>query len=180
MSDFKSTIYAYDYYLEDGLFRDLELPEGIEKDILVSEILLQCGEMQPVFTNAEFMQSMIGFWSEKWYSTFEKWLAAATAEYDPISNYDRHEEWTDQIYNSAGGSASTSKSAYDSATLTPYDKVETSNSGNSFDTRNGHTYGNIGVTTSQQMLEAEYKIAAWNIYEHIKDLFMQEFCIMIY
>ena len=44
----------------------------------------------------------------------------------------------------------------------------------------GHTHGNIGVTTSQQMLEAELKIDEWNIYEHITDLFLTEFVIPIY
>ena len=41
-------------------------------------------------------------------------------------------------------------------------------------------YGNIGVTTSQRMLELELDIATWNLYEHIADLFCQEFCIMVY
>ena len=41
-------------------------------------------------------------------------------------------------------------------------------------------YGNIGVTTSQQMLQSELEIARWNMYEHIADLFAQEFCIMVY
>lgn len=41
-------------------------------------------------------------------------------------------------------------------------------------------YGNIGVTTSQQMLQSELDIARWNIYEHIADLFCEEFCIMVY
>lgn len=180
MSSFKSTIYAYDYYLEDGLFSNMNLPDGIDADIVKSQILLECGEMQPLYTNPEFMQNMIGWWSDKWYHTFEKWITAINIQYDPLNNYDRTEEWTDQIYSSSSGSADTKKSAYDSATLTPYDKVETSDSGNSFDTRNGHTYGNIGVTTSQQMLTQELDIAKWNIYEHIKDCFMQEFCIMIY
>ena len=41
-------------------------------------------------------------------------------------------------------------------------------------------FGNIGVTTSQQMLQSEFDIARWNMYEHIADLFCQEFCIMVY
>lgn len=41
-------------------------------------------------------------------------------------------------------------------------------------------FGNIGVTTSQQMLQSELDIARWNLYEHIADLFVQEFCIMVY
>ncbi len=45
---------------------------------------------------------------------------------------------------------------------------------------NGRMYGNIGVTTSQQMLQSELDIARWNMYEHIADLFASEFCIMVY
>lgn len=41
-------------------------------------------------------------------------------------------------------------------------------------------FGNIGVTTSQQMLQSELDIDAWNIYEHIADLFLDEFCVLLY
>ena len=41
-------------------------------------------------------------------------------------------------------------------------------------------FGNIGVTTSQQMLQSELDIARWNVYEHIADLFCEEFCVMVY
>lgn len=51
---------------------------------------------------------------------------------------------------------------------------------NSKTVRDGRIHGNIGVTTSQQMLEAELKIAEWNLYEHITDLFLEEFVIPIY
>ena len=47
-------------------------------------------------------------------------------------------------------------------------------------TRLGRAHGNIGVTTSQQMLQSELDIARWNIYEQITDLFLSEFCIMVY
>lgn len=41
-------------------------------------------------------------------------------------------------------------------------------------------FGNIGVTTSQQMLQSELDVARWNLYEHISDLFCNEFCLMVY
>lgn len=47
-------------------------------------------------------------------------------------------------------------------------------------THKAKLYGNIGVTTSQQMLQSELDIARWNLYEHIADLFCTEFCIMVY
>lgn len=44
----------------------------------------------------------------------------------------------------------------------------------------GRIHGNIGVTTSQQMLQSELDIARFNIVQQITDLFITEFCIMIY
>ena len=45
---------------------------------------------------------------------------------------------------------------------------------------NGRIHGNVGVTTSQQMLQAELDIARFNIVQQITDLFISEFCIMLY
>ena len=47
-------------------------------------------------------------------------------------------------------------------------------------THKGRIHGNVGVTTSQQMLESELSLAEWNIYEHVTDLFLSEFVIPIY
>ena len=44
----------------------------------------------------------------------------------------------------------------------------------------GRTHGNIGVTTSQQMLQAELDIARFNLYDEAADLFLSEFCIYVY
>lgn len=49
------------------------------------------------------------------------------------------------------------------------------------DTTSSRIHGNIGVTTSQQMLESEITLREkYNIFELITDLFIQEFCIMTY
>lgn len=41
-------------------------------------------------------------------------------------------------------------------------------------------YGNIGVTTTQDMLEAQRNIVRYNIYDEIADSFKAEFCLYIY
>ena len=53
-------------------------------------------------------------------------------------------------------------------------------SSNTDSTHKGRTHGNIGVTTSQQMLEEELKIARFNLIKQISDVFIKEFCIMLY
>lgn len=41
-------------------------------------------------------------------------------------------------------------------------------------------YGNIGVTTTQEMLEAQRKLVRYNVYNEIADSFKEEFCLYIY
>ena len=48
-------------------------------------------------------------------------------------------------------------------------------------TRNSHISGNIGVTTSQQMLEQEIEISAkLNVIKMIVDSFRERFCLLVY
>ena len=44
---------------------------------------------------------------------------------------------------------------------------------------NRRAFGNIGVTTSQQMLESELKISVWSLYDSIARLFLSEYVIPI-
>lgn len=44
----------------------------------------------------------------------------------------------------------------------------------------GRIHGNIGVTTSQQMLLSELDLGYWNIYEKVTDIFLTEFVIPVY
>lgn len=59
----------------------------------------------------------------------------------------------------------------------------TSNS-NSSDTDNTertlHSKGNIGVTTTQHMIEQERNISKFNIYDYIVRSFKRRFCLMLY
>ena len=43
-----------------------------------------------------------------------------------------------------------------------------------------HVFGNIGVTTSQMMLEDQLRVVEWNLIDHMSDVFIREFCIPVY
>lgn len=47
-------------------------------------------------------------------------------------------------------------------------------------TRSSHIHGNIGVTTSQQMIESEIELRKFNIYDYIADLYASEFLYRIW
>ena len=51
---------------------------------------------------------------------------------------------------------------------------------NGKDIHTGRIHGNIGVTTSQQMLQSELDIARFNLIQQITDLFLTEFTLMVY
>lgn len=168
------------------------LPEGIDKETLVNLILTEGGEFEPLYADANMMKGQIELFVSQHMRTFTKWVKALAIEYNPLENYDRMEDWTDENHNSAsssgniGGSNTNSVSAYDTNEMSPHDSsVSSSNSnsngssdGNS--THTGRTHGNIGVTTSQQMLQSELDIARFNIYQQICDLFIDELLLAVY
>ena len=42
------------------------------------------------------------------------------------------------------------------------------------------SYGNIGVTTTQEMIEAERKVVMFNLFDVITEQFKQKFCVMVW
>lgn len=245
-----SLIGLYNY--NSKLFDKMTMPDGIDKDIVVTNILQEAGEFEVLYPDWDFMQYMIGHVANKWNRTFQKWYEALQLEYNPIENYDRYEHWTDEserqgtdtgtiktdgtdkgTVNHAGtdtgtvgnaGSSSGSGSSTTDDFVTTYDsdtlhqntqqKISQSQNGNTSntETRNlsnsdletrdltngnietrdlansddanathdGRMHGNIGVTTSQQMLESELELDYWNLYDHIAEIFVTELTIPVY
>ena len=207
MSSAKVTLLAMNTFFINAngdLFQGLTLPEGLAKDTLTNNILLQGGEFEVLYSDPFFLQNAISIWADREAATFQRWVDALAIEYAPLENYDRHEDWTDTLDSdgtsrttgtndtSTSGTVTTDVSAYDSSGYQPKEKVTTAetidndtteNNTSTLDNEGVHTgriHGNIGVTTSQQMLESELDLGYWNIYSRITDMFLKEFCIMIY
>lgn len=103
--------------------------------------------------------------------------------YNDANFVDSQKDVTDQDEHHTGtvkntGSIDNTGTVKDSGTVT--DQFNSSDQDSYTNKHNARLYGNIGVTTSQQMLQSELDIARWNMYEHIADLFCQEFCVMVY
>lgn len=47
-------------------------------------------------------------------------------------------------------------------------------------TKTGRAHGNIGVTTSQQMIQSERDLVVFNLYDIIAESFIENFCLMVY
>ena len=178
-------IYNYD----PSVFDALTFPAGINRSTALNAILLRGGEMGCIYSNPDFLKFAITNWSAKNAEPLKRIYAALTEEYNPLHNYDRYEDYTDNRNVSSSGSNSTSSedkvSADNSSTYQPdttsSGSSTTQSSGRDDLTHSGHMYGNIGVTTSTQMLSSEVDARQlYKIYDIIADLFVSEFCEMTY
>lgn len=207
MASSKMTLIGMNIFMlnmNDDLFKNLSLPEELDKSTLTNNILLGGGDFEVMYSDPTAMQSLIGIWSDKMQPTFTRWVEALKIEYAPLENYDRMENWTDEVDGTGssessgtvdtttGDTSELTKSAYDQSTYSPYEKTindgtvgtttsDTTGTTMSNDSEhNGRIHGNIGVKTSQSMLVEELQLGYWNIYDKITQLFLQEFVIPVY
>ena len=175
-------LYRYGEYNQQDLFQNMKIPAGIDRQDLIDNILEQGAAFEILYPDFEYLQFSIGAWSKRWYRTMEKWLKALNVQYDPLNNYDRYEEWTDndKVSGKTETAAGVNTTGQDELSVTAYDsdqyhsKEKTDSSGTSestgssetntdgTSTHSGHLYGNIGVTTSQEMLREELDVQKFN------------------
>ena len=228
------------YNWDNSLFDSMVLPEDWDNDtreILVNNLLMDCAELEVIYSNWDFMHGAIEAWSSKEVVTWNRLYNAMMIEYDPIQNYNRVEKTNTQNrgamthggkdtvagsgndsdvstgYDSDVGSGSDTLTnnitSFDNNTLVTHDQAQnqkgstithnrnstiTHNHGITDTTTYGHTItdttgslvqseisGNIGVTTSQQMLESELELAPkLNVMNYIIDSFKNRFCLLVY
>jgi len=144
---------------------------------IVDHILFKYG-LTPLFCpDPAVMKYYITSWSNRRVSIWERFYAAITTEYNPLENYDRHEKADDDF---TPGSTYEQQISADNATTYQADR-KTVGSGKDQRDFESHIHGNIGVTTSQQMLQAEMDIAPkLDLIDFIADDWHSEFNLMIY
>lgn len=88
-------LYNYEQTFERDLFSGLELPEHYDKPTFINALLLEHGEKCVMYSDPNFFKSAINIWSKKWALELSRIYDALIAEYNPIYNYDRYEDWTE-------------------------------------------------------------------------------------
>lgn len=86
--------------------------------------------------------------------------------------------WADNRKNTKAGTDNIAHTGTDNISLSDSESVEDDLTRS--ETRTQRRTGNIGVTTTQQMLEQERAIAEFNIVNYIAQSFKQRFCLLIY
>lgn len=93
------------YQNNPSLFLELELPDGVSKDTVIDNLLMETAELEVLYPNPYFMQAAIGTWSLKELPIWKKLYETTVLKYDPIHNYDRNESWTEDENTDKKGSS---------------------------------------------------------------------------
>lgn len=194
----RSTLSIYGLYnFDKTIFDNFHLPEGIDKDTLIENLLLECAEFEVLYPNTDLMKFAIGSWSRKELDIWERMVKVLSLEYNPIENYDRIEEFKNtetrdlevNSFNDGADTTTDKVSAFNDPNFTNREQSEISygshnqtlDDGSITLEREGHVHGNIGVTTTQQMIESELKLAKEScVYDYIIKSFKTRFCLLIY
>lgn len=216
-------LYNYDNTLFDGF----NVPEGLVKQIAIDAILMRTKELEILYSDFNYMKNSITIWSNKYQINWKKLYDTTVLEYNPIENYDRMEDWTDNDDETSTSARDNTRNTTNTVKSTSTNKVINSvnvtdqntafnagladhakqiTDGNTTEngsitntetgkdtenenvnggrtgrhTRTGRAHGNIGVTTSQQMIQSERDLVVFNLYDVIAESFIENFCLMVY
>ena len=172
------------------------LPEDVDRDILVPLILAETAELEIVYPDPATLKIVLKAWANARGPAWQRMIDALDEEYNPLHNYDRHEEETIDDSEEVDDTTSATGSNTVTGQVTGYNTTSFTDDHKTIDSisrsgtvdhnrsygrdRDLHVYGNIGVVTSAQMLTGELEVRANDIYRIIADEFTRYFCIMVY
>lgn len=217
-------IFQYDDTILDGL----NVPTGMDADTVKNMLLIETVGMSILYPDAPFLKKAIALWSAERSDVWQKLYNTTVLEYDPIENYDRREESSEenignehvqssqerntdsesrgssQQHRSGENTVTAANTAYNSNDFADTSKSTSSGSDDIMDstvssgsgTENvsgsgkksstdlrklfSRIHGNIGVTTSQQMIMSEREVAEFCMVDYIVNDFISRFCVMVY
>ena len=173
-------IIAYDPTVFDGMVfpKDEDDNDVCTVQEVVDHILMKYGNTPLFCPDPAVLKYYITAWSSRRVGIWQKFYDAINIEYNPLENYDRTEKSTNDF--TPGAIYEQLISADNASTYQP-DKQSKGMGGKDNNEYNSHIHGNIGVTTSQQMLNSELDIIPrLDLIDFIADDWHNEFNLMIY
>lgn len=124
--------------------------------------------------NANITAAVVDFINSHVYE-LDKLYETTQAVYDPIQNYSMTESGTDENHSRSSGDTTEYATSYNSSTENKTGKSTAGGSSDSTFTHNFTRAGNIGVTTSQQMLESERDLAHFDFIGYVAEMIVTNF-----
>ena len=134
------------FQYDPSLFENMLLPEGVDKETLVQNLIAELAEVEVIYPSPVVMKPLIGVWSRKELPVWEKLYKTTTLTYNPINNYDRNEEWVDSGSTTVTETNSGSDTAQNTQTESGSTKDTQTNSGNDTTTNTTTDTGSTKTT----------------------------------
>lgn len=180
-----------------------------DKDTLISYICMNLAELSLVYASGDTMKEMIKTWSDVHQVDWAALYETLVYKYNPIWNKDGTREHTVKgaLHIMSGGNTTgvdtdqTNTSTYevtgyDSNAYSPANKETTTAKGDASKNKTTLTYnaqtdsadykeieteqGNIGVVSTQKMIQEQREVVQFNFYDFICKQFKEQFCVMVY
>lgn len=162
---------------DNTIFDDMVVPEDVDLADVVDHIIYKYGDTPLFSPDPSIIKFYIGRWSKRRLSLWERYKAAIEIEYAPLENYDRTDKGTITFEPTTTYER---KISADNATDYQPDSKDI-RAGKDTTGTELRSHGNIGVTTSQQMLASELDIIPrLDLIDYIADDFKAEFCLLMY
>ena len=228
------------YRYDKTLFDRFVVPDELDKNLLIDNLLMESAEREIVYSSFDFMKAAIGSWSAKMLHVWQELYATTQYEYNPIWNKDgiikekitrdlhatedvkdhtktvndlkeeRDLKQTNDLHSTNDVKTKDNVFGYNSSSEAPassqtidQDGSNTGSIKNSGDIRNTGSVdnnrdldrdtsdtgtieteriesGNIGVTTTQQMIREQREVVKLNLYDVIISDFIDRFCLKVY
>lgn len=186
MQQLFSILSLYNY--DDTLFDYVEFPDELDHDKTVQSILLQCAELELVYPDLETMRTALVLWASSCRASWEKMAYTVYAEYNPLWNKDANitedRDSGQQRSTSANGTVTGKVTGFNSSGFTNADQTLNDSEAQEDTTLNEKIVrretGNIGVTSTQELIQREREIAEFNLTDYIVQDFKKRFCILVY
>lgn len=177
-----------------------------DQETFRDNLKMELAEFELLYPSWPFMRDAIGSWSRKNKPVWEKLDATLHFEYNPIWNKDGTVTETRQLAGSAANSGTDTTTygridtdvnqvaAFNNTAGAFEDRGKDTNTasgsdsiqhGQRVDTTDSGTItrleqGNIGITTTQQMITEEREISGFNLMDYMIADFKSRFCLTIY
>lgn len=178
------------------------------KDLYTSRLRLHCGQFDTLFSSVEEFHRYHCEWLRLNSPIWGRYMRTLAVKYNLIHNTDKTQEETIESSNTGSGTSSSNDKSSRSASGNTLHQLSAANQtdfhnkdkDSSESTENGSSeqnqthssenttsvthkiraYGNIGVTTNQQMIKEEREMLKFNLLNKIIDDFKKEMCLLIY
>lgn len=173
------------YETDRTIFDGLQLPEQANREELITNLLLEAGEMEIVYPDANIMKMAIESWSDGMIRGWEMIATVLYEKYDPFVNIKRDEVRTiTQSRNLTNtGRSTNSVNAWNSTDPATRDINEGTgtDTGTISTTEHFHVEGDSAITDAQDVAKKEVQLrVTYNLYQIITNDFIKRFCLMIY